>query len=111
MYELLNNCYDMVKKEGLLEKNYKIIETHFIRYIIWLLSFSTKKLDYKTISKEYDKIFKWLEERFPDYKKSKLIGVNKQKGEILSIRLMLTIFIRFHKLHLGKLLVYIYSKL
>lgn len=111
VYELLNNCYDMVKKEGLLEKNYKIIETHFIRYIIWLLSFSTKKLDYKTISKEYDKIFKWLEERFPDYKKSKLIGFNKPKGEILSIRLMLTIFIRFHKLNLGKLLVYIYSKL
>ena len=52
VYELLNSCYDMVKEEGLLEEHYNIIKTHFTRYIVWLISFSTKRLSYKVISEE-----------------------------------------------------------
>lgn len=111
VYELLNSCYDMVKEEGLLEKNYEIIKTHFTRYIVWLISFSTKKLDYKIISKEYDKLFNWLEEKFPDYKKNKMISYLKPDGELLSIRFLTETFLIFHNIHLGKLLVYLYSKI
>lgn len=111
VYELLNSCYDMVKNEGLLEKNYDIIKTHFTRYIVWLIAFSTKKLPYKTISYEYDKIFKWLKERFPDYKKNKMISYTKPKGELLSIRFLVKTFLIAHNLHLGKLLTYMYSKI
>ena len=111
VYELLNSCYDMVKDEGLLEENYNIIKTHFTRYIVWLISFSTKKLDYKTISEEYDKLFNWLEEKFPDYKKNKMISYTKPDGELLSIRFLMKTFLIFHNAHLGKLLVYLYSKI
>lgn len=111
VYELLNSCYNMVKNEGYLEDNYDIIKTHFTRYIIWLISFSTKKLDYETISKEYDKIFNWLEEKFPDYKDNKMISYTKPDGEIFSVRFLTKTFMIFHKLNLGKILVYLYSKI
>lgn len=111
IYELLNSSYDMVKENGLLEKNYQIIETNLTKYIIWIISYATKGFSYKELSKEYDKIFKWLEERFPDYKKNNMISYTKPKGETLSSRLMTEIFMIFHKLHLGKLLTYMYSKI
>lgn len=111
VYELLNSCYDMIKNEGYLEENYEIIKTHFTRYIIWLISFSTKKLDYKTISEEYDKIFNWLEEKFPDYKNNKMISYTKPEGELFSVRFLTKTFMIFHKIDLGKILVYLYSKI
>lgn len=111
VYELLNSCYDMLKEENLLDDNYEILKTHFTRYIIWLLSFSTKKLNYKIISKEYDKLFKWLEEKFPDYRKNKMISYTKPYGEVFSIRFLVKSFMIAHKLHLGKALTYLYSKI
>lgn len=111
VYELLDSCYNMVKDEGLLEKKYDIIETHFTRYIIWLISFSTKKLSYSIISEEYDKLFKWLKDRFPDYRKNKMISYTQPKGELLSIRFMTKTFLIADKLHMAKILCYIYSKI
>lgn len=111
VYELLNSCYNMLKEEKLLDDNYEILETHFTRYIIWLLSFSTKKLSYKVISKEYDNLFKWLEVRFPDYKKNKMISYTKPYGEVFHIRFLIKSFMIAHKFHLGKVLTYLYSKI
>lgn len=111
VYELLNSSYNMVKENKLLEENYQIIETNFTKYIIWIISYATKGFAYKELSKEYDKIFNWLEERFPDYKKNKMISFTKPKGETLSSRLMTQTFMILHKLHLGKLLTYMYSKI
>ena len=88
-----------------------MLEIHFTRYIIWLLSFSTKKLTYKEISEEYDKLFKWLEERFPNYRKNKMISYTKPDGEIFSVRFLEKTFLIAHNLHLAKLLTYIYSKI
>ncbi len=111
VYELLNNCYDILKEKNILEEHYEIIEMYFIRYIVWFLLFSTKKVEYKTIKEEYDKIFKWLEARFPNYKRNKLLGITTPKGEILSVRLTVYVFMLAHKLKLGKILLLIYSKI
>ena len=110
VYELLNSCYDMVKEECLLEEHYNIIKTHFTRYIVWLISFSTKRLSYKVISEEYDKLFNWLGEKFPDYKKNKMISYTKPKGELFGIRFLTKSFLIAHSLHLGKIVTYLYSK-
>lgn len=111
IYELLNNCYETLKNKNVLEENREIVEMYFIRYIVWFLLFSTKKVDSKTIKEEYKKIFYWLEERFPNYKKNKLLGITTPKGEILSVRLTVYIFMLFHKLHLGEKVLCIYSKI
>ena len=109
VFELIDSCYNMLKENGILEKNYEMIEAHFIKYIIWLILFSTKKLDYKTISKEYDKLFNWLKQKFPNYKKNKVVRLWKPKGELFSIRLIVITMSIANKVGLGKVLVYVYS--
>ena len=109
VYELLNSCYDKLQENGLLEKENELITTYFTRYVFWLLTFSTKKLPYKVISEEYDKLFNWLKEKFPNYKKNKMIGFSKPDGDIFSIRVSTKIFMILNKLKLGKIMIYIYS--
>ena len=111
MFELLNRCYNVLKEKNILEKNYEIVEMYFIRYIVWFLLFSTKKVKYNIIKIEYEKIFKWLEERFPNYQKNKLLGINKPKGEIANVRITVYLFMLAHKLKLGKVMLAIYSKI
>ena len=111
VYKLLNSCYDVVKEKNILKNSETIIELHFIRYIIWLLSYASKGLTYKEIGEEYNKLFNWLQKRFPNYKKNKLIGIGKPKGEIVGIQFLYLGFMIFHKLRLGKIVVWIYSKL
>ena len=111
IYELLNSCYNILQEKNVLKNNYELLEMYFIKIIIWLLTFSTKRLPYKTISDEYDKIFKWLKDRFPNYKKNKLIGITKPKGEIFSVRIFTFVFMKAHNIKLGKLLIFIYSKI
>jgi len=116
VYELLNSCYDILAEtkvasgNSLLKEKHDIVKTYFTRYIVWLISFSTKKLPYREISSEYDKLFKWLEERFPDYKKNKMISFSKPEGEELVVRFMTNSFLIAHKMHLGKIFTYLYSK-
>lgn len=111
VYELLNNCYDMVKEEGILDKNYEIVKTFFTKFIVWQVLFSTKKLNYKIISEEYDKIFDWLKSRFPDYKKNKMLSYSKPDGESFKVRFFTKTFLILHNLHLAKILTFLYSKL
>lgn len=110
VFYLLDECYNKLQELNLLEEKYEIIEMHFIRYIIWFLSFSTRKQKYKDISEIYDKLFEWLEEKFPNFQKNKLVGFGKPKGEIFGLQIAFVIFLFAHKIKLGKILVYIYSK-
>lgn len=110
VFKLLNKCYDKLKQEKLIEKNYEMVEYFFIRYVSWFLSFSTRRRKYKEISKIYDELFDWLKERFPNYKKNKQIGLSTPKGETKSTRKLVFLFMIFHKIKLGKLLVFLYSR-
>lgn len=110
--KMLNASYDSLKeKNAITDKNYELLELYFFNFIIWALQWTTQKTKFKEMAKEYDKLFKWLEERFPNYKKSKLIGITKPKGERLQIRLMFWIFMILHKMHLGKIAVFIFSRI
>ena len=111
IYKFLNSSYNMLESEKLLDKHYKIIETVFTQYIIWIISYSTKGLTYKELGQEYDKIFNWLEERFPKYKRNDMISYTKPLGETFRSRFLMETFMIIHKIHLGKLLTFIYSKL
>lgn len=110
--KMLNGSYNaIVEKNAITDENRDLIELYYYNFIIWVLQWTTKNTKFKEMGKEYDKLFKWLKEKFPDYKKNKMIGINKPEGERLTVRLMFFIFMIMHKLHLGKVVVYIFSRI
>lgn len=111
IFKFLNTSYNDLKNIGAIEKNYEILEYYFTTYILMFLGMSTSKAKFKVISKEYDKLYGWLKERFPKYKKNKLFGIGTPKGERTNVRLFALAFIIADKMHLGKLFVYMYSRL
>lgn len=110
--KMLNLSYNSLKeKNAITQKNHDLMELYYFNFIIWALQWTTKNTEFKVMSQEYDKLFQWLKQRFPNYKKNPLIGLNKPKGERLQVRLMFWIFMILHKLHLGKLLVFTFSRI
>lgn len=110
--KMLNSSYDNLKeRNAITDENHDLIELYYFNFIIWVLQWTTGKTKFKSMSKEYDRLFKWLEERFPNYKKNPLIGLNKPKGERLQVRFMFWVFMIFHKLHVGKIVVFVFSRL
>ncbi len=111
MYDLLNETYNVLNEKRILEKYLDKIEYYFLRFSVWLLVYSTKKLDYKTISEEYDKLFNWFESHFPNYKKNKFIKFSIDNGETKIYNIVLVTFMFAQRCKLGKILVYLYSKI
>lgn len=108
---ILNSYYNEIKDLPDFKKEYENIERFFVNYVVWYLSFTTKHIEYKNISDEYDKCFEWLEKHFPNYKKNKLIRLNKPKEYEFYVRALTVAFMFFHKIHLGKIVVYLYSRI
>lgn len=108
--KLLNSCYDELNKRNLIKDNYEMIEAHFIRYLYWFILYSTKDLKYKELKREYKRLFKWLKDRFPKYRKNKIIGINKPKGDVSSNKRIFTLFYVSHKFRMGPLFVFTYNK-
>lgn len=111
IYNLLNSCYDELSKRNLLKDNCEIIEAHFIRYLYWFIIYSTSQIKYKELRKEYKKLITWLKERFPKYKKNKLIGINKPKGDVYENRRLYSICYVTQRIGLFPMFVLSYNKL
>lgn len=110
VFYLLDSCINVLKEKKLLQDNFQYLELFFYRYIIWFLLFTCKKHTYKEISIQYDKMFNWLKNNFPNYKKNKLIKPNKPKGETKRFQFFYWSFKIIHNIKLGKLMIYLYSK-
>lgn len=108
-YKLLNETHDAMKKKGILqnEKEQENIQLFYFIFFVWLFIYTKKSLGYKEFIKEYNKIFSWLEERFPNYKKIKA----KPKGDILSNCIKIAVFMFLHKCHLGAISLFCYTRL
>ena len=110
--KFLNLSYNRLKDmEGINNDNYEFLELYYFNFIIWALQWTTKTTKFKDMSKEYDRLFIWLKDRFPNYKKNKLIGLRKPRGERVSVRIMFFIFMIAHKLHMGKIVVFLFSRM
>ncbi len=110
-YRLLNENYNILRQRNLLEKNYDYIETYFFIFSNWFLMYSTKKMPYKIICEEYNKLNLWLLEHFPNFKKNKFIRIGNLKGEERVNQIAYFIIMCGYKLHFGKQLVWLYSKI
>ena len=111
IFKLLNSCYDELKKRDLLEENYEILEFFFYRFIVWFLLYATKGQKKEAIDKNYDELFAWLEERFPNFTKNRLLKRKQLVSEEKKTRIAYEVFLRFYKLKLGKSLVWTYARL
>ena len=110
-YRLLNECYNVLKQRNILEKNYSYMEAYFFIFSNWFLMYSTKRMPYKYICEEYNKLNLWLQEHFPDFKKNKYIGIGKLKGEGVVNQIAYFIMKSGYKLHFSKQLIWLYSKM
>ena len=90
--------------------NITLNQYFIIRYCIWYLLYSGKNVSYSNFIKEYIKLFNWLKENIPDYRKNKYIKINGPKGEISSIGNIVFIFIILDKLNLVKIFAKIYCR-
>jgi glycosyltransferase involved in cell wall biosynthesis len=105
---LLNEHYGAVKN-NLNDSNIDIITMYFGELIIQFNQWYCKKTSYKEISGFYDKTFKWFDEHFPNNKKVKYIRLSK--GDRKKNRFIIGTFMTARKLHLVKLLIYLYGRI
>ena len=110
VFDLLNESYDELKRRRLLDANYEQLELFYYRYVVWFLLYAAKGAKKERIDKTYDELFGWLGERFPDYKSNRLLKGNLP-GEVGSTRIIYKTFMRFHRMGLGKILVWGYAKI
>lgn len=111
VFNLLDNCYNTLKSKEVLKNNNNIIEMFFLRYIIWFLLFSTKGALKQEIITIYNKLFKWLGDRFPNYKKNKYISLTKPKGESPIIRTLIYTFMILQKIRMDRIFIITWSKI
>ena len=104
---LLNSCYDKLK--GISISNKKEVEFYFTRYVVWYLLFAGRKSSYAEICSEFEKIFIWLEEKFPNFQKNKNISMLLPKGETLKNRLVVYVFMYLYKLSLIRIFLKFYA--
>ncbi len=110
-YRMLDETYKVLQQKNLLLKEREYVELFLFLFIIWLFIYTGKSLSYRQMKLEYNKLFGWLEERYPNYKKNKLVGLTKLEGEKLFNRIKLTIFMFLHKCKLGVVALFIYTRI
>ena len=110
IFKLLNSCYDELERRGLLEENYQLVEFFFCRFIMWFLLYACKGQKGAKINKIYDDLFEWLAQRFPEYKRNKMLR-GKLPGEVTSTRAACKTFMCFHKVGMGKMLMRMWAKI
>lgn len=94
VFYLLDSCYDELKRRGLVEKNYEVLELYFYRYVVWFLLYAGKGAKKAEIDRVYEELFAWLLERFPEYQKNKLLK-GKLAGEERMTRMACKVFLKF----------------
>lgn len=108
--KLLDTHYGILKeKESIKDDNYEIIQVYFILLVTQFLQWLSYDCSFKEISEYYDSFFMWLKKHFPNYKKAKCWSITK--GDRLKIRLILETIMITNKIHIGKIVIYIYGKI
>ena len=100
--ELMNKLYSVGKNKD------EYFQYFYVRYLVWYLLFSGKTASKEDFMNEYVREFRWLTEKkipikYPFYS-------SKLKGERISVRLSVAIFLMLHKVHLIGLFASIFCK-
>lgn len=103
---LLDSCFLQLQESGnlLTEEN----EFFFIRYIIWYLLFIGRRSNRGKMVAEYRKVFGWLGEKFPEFRRNHNISLFRPEGEPLRTKTAVYGFMILHRLGLVPLLFRLY---
>lgn len=106
---LMDSIYDAVSSDGVSDREGQdafgasaspYLEYFFLRYVCWYMLFSTRGSKKADIDKAYDKCFGWIRAHFPNYRRSKFIGVKMPKGENLKFHAFVFVFYLLEKMRI-----------
>lgn len=100
---------DQIKKD-LKPKDGELVDYFYLRTVIYYILFSCKKVNYKVIKREYEKLFDWLENNTINYKKNKYIRLFNHDGEQTTVKYIIFIFVWLQRLKLIYPFLWFYSK-
>lgn len=86
------------------------LEFFYLRSFMYYILFSCKKVSKETIYESYDKLFNYLKEVYPNYRKNKYVGIFK-KGDDFKVRIIIVMFIFLQRIRLIKPFIYLYSRI
>lgn len=95
---LLNALDENLPESGYITKTQ--LEYFYYRYIVWYLLFTARQSHKYDIKKQYLALLTWLNERYPNYRKNKMIAITHRTGELLSIKICVWAFNILDKCHL-----------
>jgi hypothetical protein len=105
----LTKVFTIIKDEvdgiGIPDEEKEYFEYFFIKACVWYLIHSGKGVEYSSLKREYERLFNWLQNKFPNYMKNKQIGILKPKGESFSVRLIVSVFVLFQRMRLQDVLL------
>ena len=106
---LMDSIYEAVSSDGVSDREGQdafgasaspYLEYFFLRYVCWYMLFSTRGSKKADIDKAYDKCFGWIRAHFPNYRRSKFIGVKMPKGENLKFHAFVFVFYLLEKMRI-----------
>ncbi len=111
----LNRTDDLIEtlsriKNDLKPKNKELLEYFYLRTAIYYILFSSKKVEYKIVIQEYEKLFNWIKENTNDYYTNKYIKLFNNSGEQTTVKIIIYIFVLLQKIYFIKPFLWIYSK-
>lgn len=86
------------------------LEYFFLRYVCWYMLFSTRGSKKADIEKAYSKCFDWIRSHFPNYRRSKFIGLRMPKGENPKFHAFVFVFYLMEKMRILKPVLKLFGK-
>jgi len=86
------------------------LEYFFLRYVCWYMLFSTRGSKKADIEKAYSKCLDWIRSHFPDYRRSKFIGLRMPKGENPKLHAFVFVFYLMEKMRILKPVLKLFGK-
>lgn len=106
---MIKSLYNQLNEHGVkLDDN---IEYYFIKTCVWYFLYASKKTSFKIISDNYNKIFGWLNESFPNYLSNTILHDKQFNGDSKLVIRSTRVFTALIRIHLIKPFLWAYSKI
>ena len=105
---MIKNLYKQLNDHGVkLDDN---IEYYFIKTCVWYFLYASRKTSYKIVAENYDIIFDWLNECFPNYLSNAILHDKHFNGDSKLVIRSTRVFTTLICLHFIKPFLWFYTK-